>query len=41
VSSYKKQAPRRAGSHSGVGLEHVIYKEMLRAGSAQARDKKA
>lgn len=32
VSSYKKQAPRRAGSQGGFGLEHVMYNEMLQAG---------
>lgn len=41
VSLYKKEAPGRAGCQGGVGLEHVMYKEMLRVGSTQLREKKA
>lgn len=41
MSSYKIRAPRRAGSQVGVGLRHVIYKEVLRAGSAKPREENA
>lgn len=41
LSSYKTQAPRRAGSQAGAGPGRVIYKEVLRDGSAQPREEKA
>lgn len=41
MSLYKKEEPRRTDFQGGVGLECVMYKEMLRAGSAQPREEKA